>query len=294
MDQQRPQVLWHYTSNRGLVGMLVEQQLWFSDVRFLNDSREFKHTCELLKSSVHKHGSLNKQKWLDRGVKQESYDLMMHNMETRCDSRNLFAEIARFGHPFVFSLSGEKDILSQWRAYGGGEYCIGFDAEKLCKFHQCNLIEVTYGTVDDNHPQLSINLTRFFEFHLQHIRPGGQIDPEVLADGLNDIKPPIPADEFWFGLKDNAFSEEKEWRLVMRAKPNDPKIFFDSSGRQPTPRLRVGSSEEGKGLVDAICEIVCGPGIDLERSSTAIKMMVSRRSSASIPVSQSVAPYRTN
>lgn len=55
--------LYHYTSNFGLVGMHESQELWFSDVRFLNDSKEYKHACSLLGQYIQSYAGKYRQKW---------------------------------------------------------------------------------------------------------------------------------------------------------------------------------------------------------------------------------------
>lgn len=40
-DQREPELLYHYTDQTGLLGIINEQELWATDVRFLNDTEEF-------------------------------------------------------------------------------------------------------------------------------------------------------------------------------------------------------------------------------------------------------------
>ena len=95
----------------------------------------------------------------------------------------MFQWASKYGHPFVFSLSGERDSLSQWRAYGNGEYCIGFDIEKLCRIRDFSLLKIDYSE-PRGQTSLSGMIDWFFEKHFQDIRSDGSIDPEVFYSGL--------------------------------------------------------------------------------------------------------------
>lgn len=40
--------LWHYTSSTGVLGIIKNDSLWFSDRRFLNDKTECNYIYELM------------------------------------------------------------------------------------------------------------------------------------------------------------------------------------------------------------------------------------------------------
>ena len=49
--------LYHYTSRKGLLGIIQNHELWMTNILYLNDSREFMYTLELVKSEI--------DKWID-------------------------------------------------------------------------------------------------------------------------------------------------------------------------------------------------------------------------------------
>lgn len=161
-----PPVLYHYTSNVGLLGMIASQEFWFTEIRFLNDSREFRLACDALVKGIQRYAGTYRQQWLDRGCSGAEFESMVANMCNGGHYEAAFGKVAKRGHPFVFSLTEEGDLLSQWRAYGKGEYCIGFDSTKLF-----DLMQVNYATSDDP-ADLAGDLGWFFSEHLKHIRPG--------------------------------------------------------------------------------------------------------------------------
>lgn len=46
------ETLYHYTSFKGLLGIVDSQVLWASDVRYMNDSAEMKHSADLIREEV--------------------------------------------------------------------------------------------------------------------------------------------------------------------------------------------------------------------------------------------------
>jgi hypothetical protein len=47
-----PKHLYHYTSQKGLLGILEHDNLWMTNILYLNDSSEFKHTLDLVKTEL--------------------------------------------------------------------------------------------------------------------------------------------------------------------------------------------------------------------------------------------------
>jgi hypothetical protein len=44
IDQAKPKaLLYHYTDQRGLLGILRSQSIWATHIRYLNDSSEYNH-----------------------------------------------------------------------------------------------------------------------------------------------------------------------------------------------------------------------------------------------------------
>lgn len=287
-----PVTLYHYTSSRGLVGIIENRELWFSDVRFLNDSQEFKHFCDMVENSIRSQSAKYRQSWIERGCKDVFFDAMVRNLCSGCRSDSMFQWASKYGHPFVFSLSGERDSLSQWRAYGNGEYCIGFDIEKLCRIRDFSLLKIDYSE-PRGQTSLSGMIDWFFEKHFQDIRSDGSIDPEVFYSGLDDMLSKSKADDF-LRNKDAAFKSENESRLVVYKSINDEQVFFDPTGRCPIPRIKVKSINGQDAILDAIVEIICGPGADIERSEAAIRLMGQRTTQHSFIVTSSKVPYRSN
>lgn len=122
--------LYHYTSAEALVSILERGKLWASDIRYLNDSNEYKEGVEIINTvfntNINNLPTNNPQK----SRVQKIYD----NAIAR--SKNSFT--------FIVSFSETKDLLSQWRGYcPQGGYAIEFDVPEQKDFstdfpiHKC-------------------------------------------------------------------------------------------------------------------------------------------------------------
>lgn len=46
------ELLYHYTTLTGLLGIVGSNKLWASDIRYMNDSAELKHSADLIRVEV--------------------------------------------------------------------------------------------------------------------------------------------------------------------------------------------------------------------------------------------------
>ena len=99
-DGQPPAILYHYTDARGLIGMLESNSVWATDARFMNDPAELD--------------------WVREVVAAAAASMKLTNLHARLLAEELQSIEAGFpGSAYVASFSAHRDLLSQWRAYGG-------------------------------------------------------------------------------------------------------------------------------------------------------------------------------
>ena len=46
------ETLYHYTNLKGLLGIVESRVLWASDIRYMNDASELKHTVDLIRIEI--------------------------------------------------------------------------------------------------------------------------------------------------------------------------------------------------------------------------------------------------
>lgn len=182
-------LLYHYTSQAGLLGILLKKEIWASKVHYLNDSEEFRYAYKRLKDRLKKR-------------KGEPFDEIPRWVE------NEYVNI------FVCSFTKEGDLLSQWRAYcpPGGGYGIGFKSKYLCSCAEHGQFElgkciydqkIQDGLIDD-----------LLDRTLEYYKKNG-------ASGWEGMSGPMKVQFYRLAclFKHRTFYEEQEWRLVSPAKP---------------------------------------------------------------------------
>jgi hypothetical protein len=110
-------LLYHYTTLAGLQGIVSSRALWASDIRYMNDSAELKHTADLIRLEV--------QERISRGKGQvDLLDRFADWVSHRISSGHLL---------FAASFRSQGNLLSQWRGYSshGRGVSLGFPAEYI-------------------------------------------------------------------------------------------------------------------------------------------------------------------
>jgi len=233
-----PEKLWHYTSFAAFEKIVNSKEVWATDYRFLNDSEEFLHAKKLVQElvgKVPKHGR--------RGFPAR---LLIETAVNAAFSAGALDE-SRL-RIMVASFSEEGDQLSQWRGYckdssgvsigldlrhlrhpskAGGTVvfapCIYKRTEKLkllrsiIRAHRSYAEDWFYQVIDiidDRHsktenPEPIVNFSFFNEY-----------SPK-LKSALEEAQKSFERDLIKIAplLKDESFSEEKEWRLVLLSEP---------------------------------------------------------------------------
>jgi hypothetical protein len=120
--------LYHYTTFNGLLGIVKSGALWASDIRYMNDSAEMRHTADLIGSEVAERiaGGHSNPKLLNQFL-----DWVSHRFTN--------------GHMlFAASFRSNGNLLSQWRGYSslGKGVSIGFDPDHLLKCAQRQSFQV--------------------------------------------------------------------------------------------------------------------------------------------------------
>jgi len=195
--EERSGVIYHYTNQAGLLGILDSQRIWCTDIRFLSDGSELVYALELTKGLLKARAQTSGQHraklyrdWVSRLGQLKDYPL------------------------FVASFSQEPDLLSQWRAYcSPSGFAIGFTAFQIVQLIESlpvpgNLMKCVYD-VEVQREHINYAVESISEFYEQE-----GASPEAANT----------ANRYFFSFfltaaacfKHPGFAEEKEWRLVLR------------------------------------------------------------------------------
>lgn len=270
-----PATLFHYTDQRGLLGILQAREIWASHTQYLNDQQEFRHALGVAREVLSEMRANREQ-----GAEAERFD----EMEFALDNVEAI-------HVCVCSFSEAADVLSQWRAYGGKSagFSIGFSGAFLkavadkegfiltrCiydELQQRTRIRGLLGDVLAENLWRHSNLSRGADDYLP---PGGN-----LVSYLNKYAPI---------LKHSSFAEEKEWRIISRPLSCCGERFGYREGKSmliPFYRIPLHTPEHPF----RVAEVVIGPTPYALESERSVKGLLVR---CQLPQStkRSSVPYR--
>lgn len=257
-----PPRLYHYTSQKGLLGILDSKTLWATRIQYLNDSTEFAYTLTLLK------------KEFDLQEKRFSLDPIS----------NAFDNL-RLIPIYVACFSEKEDDLSQWRGYcaGGGGFSIGFDTNQLVKAAKRRTPSFMAPCVYDFYRQSQLVEQLVDRFIKQSMTEGVDAKKKVLD---------FTADCVFLAcfLKHPSFKDEQEWRIVLQAiAPTDPQLAFRTSRAVLVPYLRFELTEPEAPLD---IHLVVGPNAEMELALESATRLLAAKKCTGPPVSASIVPYR--
>jgi hypothetical protein len=272
---ERPSgLIYHYTTQSGLLGIIEHREIWATHFRHLNDTQEFHHAWKLLRDRL--------------------------STSSRPSASQLLEAITN-GHPdpgemFVASFSEKRDSLPQWRAYAHSEpgYSLGFHADEaqMVLPHYLYMVRCVYGDAEQR---------KTVDDHVNTVLTDPPEDSLELAMRLNLSGFNVLA----LSLKDKSFEEEKEWRIVsenMTPRTVDDEVRRGLNYSETPLCFRNGTSGiipyrkvklEGENGCFPLAQIVVGPCPDKERSVKSVESFLASKDLRSVPVIPSDVPYRS-
>ncbi|CAM3821563.1 DUF2971 domain-containing protein [Nocardioides zeicaulis] len=277
-ELQVPKLLYHYTSARGLLGMLGHGELWATHCAFLNDSQEYLFVFDLAAQAlgVRDPRRLGTHRKLDSLRKHSPiYEQIAAAIDARLNK----------GAPNIFaaSFTPHGNDLSLWRGYTrpGDAYSIAFDTATLTeKAHQdgWSLAPVTYGTdVADWVNGLIDSLVRRAGANKDSADDQAQLLASRWIDHLTKHAPL---------MKHGSFMAEQEWRLVREERDGTHAVWEFREGTSsliPYVKFRFAIDRMDSAAVHAIC----GPTSDQSLATKALGLFASSRLNT---VSHGVSP----
>ena len=269
--------LYHYSSISGLMGIVDHRAVWAGHAYYLNDTREIIHAVDVLTTLLRKFRNL-------LGLEEPFSEQLIAWLKT-------FRETPY--HIFIFSLSEEESLLSQWRSYTphGKGVSIGFRKETIDHILQTpgfRLAQCLY--TEEEHKQLLGSLMeKLNETFRQQSHPALSARHSVLK--LD------PFFESYRGeflqvmaiVKHEAFREEREWRILSPyyASYVGEQVQFRAGASMIMPYTVLDLPREGL-LFD---EVILGPSRDVNLSHHALSTYLSNKKVCNATIS-SLIPYR--
>jgi hypothetical protein len=285
MADSVPEIVYHYTDQNGLLGILEKKELWCTHMAYMNDATEYEFGATLLREML----VLLESDGPDERIRDHAQTAKYYAGYQRKPVTEQTNQMLPWG-PCVASFSAMKDDLSQWRAYSrtGSRFAFGFRTAKLRK-----LPETQFKNVEYCRERALQNLSEAF---ISGVR---RIDEAPHAKGLptSRIHPPEYTlllqrllREIGVYCKHCKFRDEREWRLALDA----GKPAFRSGRSFVIPYTTVSLKE----LDHPIESITVGPCAHPELSiSSVLQLLLSNHwqqgtADNVVRVIKSKVPYR--
>lgn len=285
---KRPTTLFHYTDAAGLKGIVESGKLRSTHIAYMNDASEYLHAVQLLSDDIHR-----KQASVSDSLQKQLLDYLEPAV-----SRTRPQDVAPY---FVACFSEEEDSLSQWRAYGRGEggFSIGFDPTAL--FYKANSLPsyLTPAIYDREQQATLVNeivtwalneYSRLAVKYPKEKRDEHRQDWGHVLLWLASAVAPI--------MKNPAFTEEREWRLIyLLQSKNEIQFLPRTTGLVPFVELKLGeprSSKDGQSQPDLlpIRKLWSGPGRFTETSLLAGRTLLEQNGYDGVGLAASKIPFR--
>jgi len=274
LTERPPRLLYHYTDVDGFMGIVRTKMMQATVIYCLNDMEEFTRTFQMLIDQINTRENLS----------LELKSILLKYLEQ-------ISEIPIF----VASFSEEGNLLSQWRAYGKGSgISIGFTGEYLNNIANKSKVALRKCIYD---PSRHMDLIRILV---------DQINEEYLVlrsnnDSRSHDNARVVIENNFYSyvtmlapiIKNKAFSEEKEWRIVSGIDyVDESRVNYKSVLGVVAPYFElpiVGA----KGQC-AIEEIYLGPTKEPDLAHRFVAQFLEKNSVKWSRIKASLIPYRGN
>ncbi len=195
--------LYHYTSFTGLLGIVASRALWASDIRYMNDSAELRHTADLIRTEISRRIGAGHPR---PDLLNQFLDWVTHRITN--------------GHMlFASSFRSNGNLLSQWRGYSrlGKGVSLGFNPDYILRCAKRQSFQVGKCIYDCEHQERLISqvvdavevLAKAHDLKTNGEKIG--VDPSY--QGVFQL---IESDLLRIAaiLKHPSFREEEEWRII--------------------------------------------------------------------------------
>ena len=286
--QPPPPMIYHYTNDAGLRGILESGKIWLSDIFSLNDPSElshgFSHAIDIMKRRA-----------ADGPPETKTFSQIVEAFSAQGGIRSV-------AHYFVCSFSSDGNDLGQWRAYGdnGRGYSIGFDTKAF-----------EDGFVQDSSPGRWNNSTFWVTykdaqlielhtqivdsvFHLISLPRGRDLESAVMHAYMDNLEVSflLHAVRAVLFFKHEAYANEREYRFLQVNRAGNvppPEVKYRS---RPYGLIRYREFDWRSRSEAALKSIMVGPAADKGNASVFAKDCLTAFHPLPVEITESKIPSR--
>jgi len=266
--------IYHYTDLNGLKGIVENKSFWATSMQFLNDSEEIIHGMESIKNALPK---------LRGDIPDYILDSLISGMK-KYDKR-LSSNV------FNISFCQKPELLSQWRGYANAQgVCLEFDRKELLdslNFDERDHVaaEVIYSSKENP----GIPVTQIKEL----FRKIQSLDSEDYNNYLDDASSGKFLSTLIPFMKNDSFSEEKEFRIVIYSWARVHGLEFRINKNGLIPYIEVsGRKDDDNRSKIPIKKVTIGPGPNADFMAQGVRRFLDYHLYGDTEVEQSQTPYR--
>jgi hypothetical protein len=286
LDVKPDQHIWHYTTGSALISIIQSGELYATQVSCLNDSTEVLYASNVLRNAF-----LNLQ---PESFSGEEAQLLTEIVKNGLSSTGQLPSHIP-SRWFVTCFSHERDDLSQWRAYSGGEngYALGFYAGGFFGRDQRTVVvRVNYDRKLHEGLAAEIGkatLSRFregLERRIDQRESWTKEFLEVWTSFLSYLEPLV---------KDPGFRAENEYRIVHELMPDElANIRFKQKQSLMSRYLPLSFGNQSQGTQRLpLAAVIVGPSRHKEISRVSVDTLLRQKGYTSIPIYLSEIPFQS-
>lgn len=255
--------LYHYTSLSGVLGIVESGHLRASDIRYMNDSTELRHTLELMREHITRRVIAG----TDRpSLLNQLLDWLSHRI---------------VGGPMLFGASfrANGNLLSQWRGYSvhGKGVSLGFDPWHILTCARRQHFQVGRCVYDPARQKALIEeVVDAVERYADEAEHAGR--DEAANQGIFEM---IEGRLLRLAaiLKHPAFEEEQEWRIVSPVinDPADLSVHFREGVSMLVPWYAFDLRESEDRASMGLDHVYLGPTGNIDLSMNSLALFLAQR-----------------
>jgi len=270
LSEKPPAILYHYTDQKGLLGIIKTKEIWASHHQCLNDTQEFLHAKSVIRDEIVKRcGSANPESRVSLEAMRAALD------GPGMEEVNLY----------VASFSEDGDSLPQWRAYGQvSGFALGFNGQQLVLPEEFRFARCIYDPKEQC--EVAKAIVSEVEDKLAQMASVGAAD-RINVWGLTLLT----IHQFALIFKHEKFQGEKEWRIFSRVLMEEPDLDFRQGKSMLIAYRRVPLKDDNGQL--PLWDVVVGPNPNKEQSRRSVQSLLnSQRGLATVKARNSDIPFR--
>jgi Protein of unknown function (DUF2971) len=310
-----PEKLWHYTSIEAFQKIVLSKRVYATDPRYLNDREEFIHARKIVGQILEESPDLDASGFLYKQFLSKAALLGF-------DSGPL-ADV----QVFIACFSAAEDQLGQWRGYSHGScgVSLGFDLSSFrpppdsdtlvcfapCVYDPAEKRELLLDALHHVKDEIAGYRERIFKLACEKdphnaSAPDKEDVVKAFLDANSHLRAPVSdlavaATKTRVAclrmaalLKNSAFEEENEWRLVL------PTLLTQQEAMKNPPQYRVGKTALipyiahpfSADIPFPLADVILGPGSDDNSVFAAERFLKSQN--LNIKPRLSAVPYRAS